>query len=365
MAYTEKSETLQNANQASRAKTHDTTTRKGKVRKSRKAPAVLAVNALNSMYLDDETSKTKMTTTDADQEVAMLNNNDEGSNTETSRSRRNEKPIEKGPTHPVSDPYNLSKPGFTARLTKRGKRQLANNKENEETIKTAFYSDGTHLVFKTPQMHREFSSFEMINIVADSLLGGPMPKAADAIRKNMWTARFNSIDEAKASIGRTIKFGLQHGCNPPQVVPLEPYLASGPTVFICDRPGPISNDEAQHFITNADILKEIRFWYGAMVYRNVECAMRVLILETSPEVTTMRFMGPNNYELRFRPVNRNGKCEFCARQSQPAFKLKQHSTLECEFLVGTAVPANTPMRLIYPPNQSVSMFPYKELVVTI
>ncbi|KAG6159392.1 hypothetical protein E4U51_007723 [Claviceps purpurea] len=362
MAYTEKSENPQNANQASRAKTHDTTTRKGKVRKSRKAPAVLAVNALNSMNLDDETSKTKMTTTDADQEVAMLNNNDEGSNTETPRSRRNEKPIEKGPTHPVSDPYNLSKPGFTARLTKRGKRQLANNKENEETIKTAFYSDGTHLVFKTPQMHREFSSFEMINIVADSLLGGPMPKAADAIRKNIWTARFNSIDEAKASIGRTIKFGLQHGCNPPQVMPLEPYLASGPTVFICDRPGPISNDEAQHFITNADILKEIRFWYGAMVYRNVECAMRVLILETSPEVTTMRFMGPNNYELRFRPVNRNGKCEFCARQSQPAFKLKQHSTLECEFLVGTAVPANTPMRLIYPPNQSVSMFPYRELV---
>ncbi|KAG5963016.1 hypothetical protein E4U56_003059 [Claviceps arundinis] len=249
MAYTEKSGNPQNANQASRAKTHDTTTRKRKVRKSRKAPADLGVNALNSMYLDDETSKTKMTTT-------------------------------------------------------------------------------------------------------DSLLGGLMPKAVDAIRKNIWTARFNSIDEAKASIGKTIKFGLQHGCNPPQDVPLEPYLTSGPTVFICDRPGPISNDEAQQLITNADILKEIKFWYGAMMYRNVQCPMRVLILETSPEVTTMRFMGPNDYELRFRPVNRNGKCEFslCARQSQHAFK--QHSILECEFLVGTAVPANMPMRLVYPPNQS-------------
>lgn len=86
MACTEKSGKPQNANQASRAKTHDTTTRKRKVRKSRKsrksrkarkAPADLGVNALNSMYLDDETSKTKMTTTDADQDVAMMNNNGE------------------------------------------------------------------------------------------------------------------------------------------------------------------------------------------------------------------------------------------------------------------------------------------------
>ncbi|KAG6095973.1 hypothetical protein E4U30_001857 [Claviceps sp. LM220 group G6] len=349
MACTEKSGNPQNANQVSRAKTHNTTIRKRKVRKSRKAPVDHGVNALNSMYLDDETSKTKMTTIDADQDVAMMNNNDEGSNTKTSRSRRNPKPIEeKGPAHPASKSYKLSKPGFTAKLTKRGKRQLANKKENEETIKTAVYSDGTHLVFKPPQMHREFSSVEMINIVADSLIGGLMPKAVDAIRKNLWTARFNCIDEAKASIGRTIKFGLQHGCNPPQDVPLEPYLTSGPTVFICDRPGLISNDEAQQLITNADILKEIRFWYGAMTYRNIQCPMTVLILETSPEVTTMRFMGPNHYELRFRPVNRNGKCEFsvCARQGQ------QHSILECEFLVGTAVPANMPMRLIYPPNQS-------------
>ncbi|KAG6053045.1 hypothetical protein E4U32_007856 [Claviceps aff. humidiphila group G2b] len=318
--------------------------------------------------LDDETSKTNMTTTGAGQDVAMMNNNnvlpkkrvrdvsDEGSNTKTSRSRRNpNKPVEeKGSAHPASKSYKLSKPGFTAKLTKRGKRQLANNKKNGETMETAFYSDGTHLVFKPPQMHRDFSSFEMINIVADSLLGGLMPKAVDAIRKNIWTARFNSIDEAKASIGKTIKFGLQHGCNPPQDVPLEPYLTSGPSVFICDRPGPISNDEAQQLITNADILKEIKFWYGAMMYRNVQCPMRVLILETSPEVTTMRFMGPNDYELRFRPVNRNGKCEFslCARQSQHAFK--QHSILECEFLVGTAVPAN-------PPNQSVSMVSNREL----
>ncbi|KAG6289859.1 hypothetical protein E4U45_007490 [Claviceps purpurea] len=378
MAYTEKSENPQNANQASRAKTHDTTTRKGKVRKSRKAPADLGVNALNSMYLDDETSKTKMTTTDADQDVAMMNNNgeyqtvpiltlnrsendnkrvrdisDEGSNTTTSRSRRNKKPIEeKGPAHPVSKSYKLSKPGFTVKLTKRGKRQLANKKENEETMKgAALYSNGTYLVFRPPQMHREFSWSEMIHIVADSLRGGLMPKAVDAIRKNIWTAQFNSIDEAKASIGRTINFGLQHGCNPPQDVPMEPYLTSGPTVFICDRPGPISNDEAQHLITNADILKEIRFWYGAVTYMAVECSMRVLVFETSPEVMAMKFVGPNGYEMRFRPVNRNGKCEICGKQVGK----KQHSTLECEFLVGTAVPANMPMRLIYPPNHSVSI----------
>ncbi|KAG6111702.1 hypothetical protein E4U13_004702 [Claviceps humidiphila] len=346
MACTEKSGKPQNANQASRAKTHDTTTRKRKVRKSRKsrksrkarkAPADLGVNALNSMYLDDETSKTKMTTTDADQDVAMMNNNDEGSNTTTSRSRRNKKPIEEnlegsGPPRPDE----LSKPGFTAKLTKRGKRQLANNKENEETMKGAgLYSNGTYLVFRPPQMHREFHESEIIDIVADSLLGGLMPKAVGVIRKNIWTARFNSIDEAKASIGRTIKFGLQHGCNPPQDVPLEPYLTSGPTVFICDRPGPISNDEAQHLITNADILKEIRFWYGAITCMGVEGSMRVLIFETSPEVMTMNFIGSNGYEMRFRP--------------------KQHSTLECEFLVGIAVPANMPMRLIYPPNHSVSI----------
>ncbi|KAG6259143.1 hypothetical protein E4U48_000523 [Claviceps purpurea] len=69
---------------------------------------------------------------------------------------------------------------------------------------------------------------------------------------------------------------------------------------------PITNTEAQQLITSAEFLNGNKFWYGAHKRRGVEGAKRVLVLE---ETTTMTFLDPNEYELRFRPENRSGKCE--------------------------------------------------------
>ncbi|KAG6126281.1 hypothetical protein E4U25_008449 [Claviceps purpurea] len=54
----------------------------------------------------------------------------------------------------------------------------------------------------------------------------------------------------------------------------------------------------------------------------------------------MAFSGPNEYELRFRPENRKGKCELCTWPEN-----KDHITLACKYLAGTTVPENMAMRL--------------------
>ncbi|KAG6057146.1 hypothetical protein E4U17_001635 [Claviceps sp. LM77 group G4] len=143
-----------------------------------------------------------------------------------------------------------------------------------------------------------------------------------------------------ACVGKAIKFGIKDGCTSPVEVQLEKYLTSGPRVFICERQGPITNVEAQKLVSSAEFLSNNKFWYGAYKRRGVEGAKRVLVLETPPEVTTMTFSGPNEYELRFRPENRNGKCELCAWPEN-----KDHVTLACKYLAATAIPENMAMRL--------------------
>ncbi|KAG6285933.1 hypothetical protein E4U46_005353, partial [Claviceps purpurea] len=54
----------------------------------------------------------------------------------------------------------------------------------------------------------------------------------------------------------------------------------------------------------------------------------------------MAFSGPNEYELRFRPENRKGKCELCTWPEN-----KDHITLACKYLAWTTVPENMAMRL--------------------
>ncbi|KAG6301349.1 hypothetical protein E4U44_000512, partial [Claviceps purpurea] len=94
---------------------------------------------------------------------------------------------------------------------------------------------------------------------------------------------------------------------------------SRPKIYLSQRrQGPITNTEAQQLITSAEFLNGNKFWYGAHKRRGVEGAKRVLVLE---ETTTMTFLDPNEYELRFRPENRSGKCELravcLAKQQRP------------------------------------------------
>ncbi|KAG5955487.1 hypothetical protein E4U56_007175 [Claviceps arundinis] len=188
------------------------------------------------------------------------------------------------PTRSIVIPTKVVKPGFTAKLTKRGKR------------------------LATPA--------------------------------NVWAVSFTTTDDAMACVGKGIKFGVKDGCTSPVEVQLEKYLTSGPRIFICERQGPITNSEAQQMISSAEFLSCNKFWYGTYKRRGVEGAKRILVLETPPEVTTMGFSGPNGYELRFRPESRDGRCELCAWPTN-----QDHGTLKCQFLAGTVIPENMPMRL--------------------
>lgn len=82
--------------------------------------------------------------------------------------------------------------------------------------------------------------------------GGIVPENVSPVRPQIWTVAFKTVDDAKACIGKKIKFGTEE-------VALEKYLTSGPRTFICDRLGPITNGEAQRLIASADLLAENRF----------------------------------------------------------------------------------------------------------
>ncbi|KAG6194850.1 hypothetical protein E4U50_000512, partial [Claviceps purpurea] len=255
---------------------------------------------------------------------------------------KNKKTKSKRPTgdgsasaHPPAKPNKVVKPGFKAKLTKRGKRQADNaGSAQGQSEGEGLLSNGKHLVFRPPQSKRDIDVGSMIGIVMDSLeKGGIIPENISPVNPQMWTCAFGSVNDARACVGKKISFDAEE-------VVLERYLTSGPRVFICDRIGPITNNEAQYLIATADFLAGNSFWFGTHQVRGVGGAKRVLVLETPPEVTTMTFQGPGGYELRFRPENRGGRCEFCVGQ-----KGEDHTTMNCKSLAGTKVPENMPMRL--------------------
>ncbi|KAG6175524.1 hypothetical protein E4U36_000379, partial [Claviceps purpurea] len=240
----------------------------------------------------------------------------------------------------AAGPSKMVKPGFAAKLTKRGRRMAAESVNQNPTAGEGPLSNGKNLIFRLPQLCKGVSDDDMIDIVSDSLEGGAAPVGISPVKKGTWSVAFATIEDARASIGREIRFEPRFGCDPAQSVPLERYLTSAPQVFICDRQGPITNFEAQQMIANAELLKDNRFWYGAHKRRGCEGPKRVLVLESPPETTTMTFLGPGEYELRFRPTNRRGNCELCAWP-----KGEGHNTLQCPLLMATNVPENMPMRL--------------------
>ncbi|KAG6217939.1 hypothetical protein E4U26_007743 [Claviceps purpurea] len=240
----------------------------------------------------------------------------------------------------AAGPSKVVKPGFAAKLTKRGRRMAAESVNQNPTAGEGPLSNGKNLIFRLPQLCKGVSDDDMIDIVSDSLEGGAAPVGISPVKKGTWSVAFATIEDARASIGREIRFEPRFGCDPAQSVPLERYLTSAPQVFICDRQGPITNFEAQQMIANAELLKDNRFWYGAHKRRGCEGPKRVLVLESPPETTTMTFLGPGEYELRFRPTNRRGNCELCAWP-----KGEGHNTLQCPLLMATNVPENMPMRL--------------------
>ncbi|KAG6178656.1 hypothetical protein E4U10_008113, partial [Claviceps purpurea] len=240
----------------------------------------------------------------------------------------------------AAGPSKVVKPGFAAKLTKRGRRMAAESVNQNPTAGEGPLSNGKNLIFRLPQLCKGVSDDDMIDIVSDSLEGGAAPVGISPVKKGTWSVAFATIEDARASIGREIRFEPRFGCDPAQSVPLERYLTSAPQVFICDRQGPITNIEAQQMIANAELLKDNRFWYGAHKRRGCEGPKRVLVLESPPETTTMTFLGPGEYELRFRPTNRRGNCELCAWP-----KGEGHNTLQCPLLMATNVPENMPMRL--------------------
>ncbi|KAG6177107.1 hypothetical protein E4U36_007530 [Claviceps purpurea] len=256
---------------------------------------------------------------------------------------KSQKPTRDGSasTHPLTRPNKVVKPGFKAKLTKRGKRLAAVvDDQQSQKVGEGLLSNGKNLIFRLPQLCKGVSDDDMIDIVSDSLEGGAAPASISPVKKGTWAVAFATIEDARASIGREIRFEPRFGCDPAQSVPLERYMTSGPQVFICDRQGPITNLEAQQMIANAELLKDNRFWYGAHKRRGCEGPKRVLILESPPETTTMSFLGPGDYELRFRPTNRRGNCELCAWP-----KGEGHNTLQCPLLMATDVPENMPARL--------------------
>ncbi|KAG6284497.1 hypothetical protein E4U46_006997, partial [Claviceps purpurea] len=159
----------------------------------------------------------------------------------------------------AAGPSKVVKPGFAAKLTKRGRRMAAESVNQNPTAGEGLLSNGKNLIFRLPQLCKGVSDDDMIDIVSDSLEGGAAPVGISPVKKGTWSVAFATIEDARASIGREIRFEPRFGCDPAQSVPLERYLTSGPQVFICDRQGPITNFEAQQMIANAELLKDNRF----------------------------------------------------------------------------------------------------------
>ncbi|KAG6224716.1 hypothetical protein E4U25_008422 [Claviceps purpurea] len=169
---------------------------------------------------------------------------------------KNKKTKSKRPTgdgsasaHPPAKPNKVVKPGFKAKLTKRGKRQADNaGSAQGQSEGEGLLSNGKHLVFRPPQSKRDIDVGSMIGIVMDSLeKGGIIPENISPVNPQMWTCAFGSVNDARACVGKKISFDAEE-------VVLERYLTSGPRVFICDRIGPITNNEAQYLIATADFL---------------------------------------------------------------------------------------------------------------
>ncbi|KAG6106961.1 hypothetical protein E4U13_007170, partial [Claviceps humidiphila] len=254
-----------------------------------------------------------------------------------SRSRHIEVPVFGGDNHPRKYANEIGRDSDEIQVlfTKRGKRQADNaGSAQGQSEGEGLLSNGKDLVFRPPHSKRNIDVGSMIEIVMDSLeKGGIIPENISPVNPQMWTCAFGSVNDARACVGKKISFDAEE-------VVLERYLTSGPRVFICDRIGPITNNEAQYLIATADFLAGNSFWFGTHQVRGVGGAKRVLVLEAPPEVTTMTFQGPGGYELRFRPENRGGRCEFCVGQ-----KGEDHTTMNCKSLAGTKVPENMPMRL--------------------
>ncbi|KAG6199704.1 hypothetical protein E4U35_006538 [Claviceps purpurea] len=123
---------------------------------------------------------------------------------------KNKKTKSKRPTgdgsasaHPPAKPNKVVKPGFKAKLTKRGKRLAAVvDNHQSQMVGEGLLSNGKHLVFRPPPTKKEINEGAMIEIVMDSLEGGVVPESVSPVKAHVWTVCFATIEDARASVGR-------------------------------------------------------------------------------------------------------------------------------------------------------------------
>ncbi|KAG6312270.1 hypothetical protein E4U22_001894 [Claviceps purpurea] len=115
----------------------------------------------------------------------------------------------------AAGPSKVVKPGFAAKLTKRGKRLATLVSSQSQTEGEGLLSNGKHLVFRPPPTKKEIDDGAMVEIVMDSLEGGVVPESVSPVKAQVWAVSFTTTEDAKACVGKGIKFEVKHGCTSP------------------------------------------------------------------------------------------------------------------------------------------------------
>lgn len=218
---------------------------------------------------------------------------------------------------------------FSARLTKRAKK--GNPGEGPQA---AVYSDGTYLCLRVPEKATNVTASNIALMLQADLADGARATKLGPLSGPTWYIGFGSVADAGERVDKEVSFGSAFGLSQPIKVPLTPYVSAGPQVFLCDRIGPVDDDEAQRLVAKHVVKEE--FWYGRQTIMSIEGPARILVFKEPAKFLSFEVRSKCGFALRFRAIERKAACPLCGMG---------HSVVSCGQVQPAPLPEGLTVRL--------------------
>lgn len=216
------------------------------------------------------------------------------------------------PTDAIAAPRQKKKPTVPA-ASQGSKVKRTRRAEREEQHDNEAFGDGCYVILKIPQvLEATMTETKLGNTTMGSTRDTQelRPIECERMGKN-WRFKYSSKDIAKAACEAGIKFLKEEYPTLKKDTIAYPALfrTAGPQAYVCFAVGPYTEEKVVELVRGQ--FKDGRFWMGRYHVGPIKMGKILVIFEVAQEVREFVVKESNDFELRFKAVNRSKPCQVC------------------------------------------------------